>query len=109
MTTTYKVLGQMASTANTLSTIYTVPSATSAVLSTVTICNTGGSNANVSLSVCVGNAANTISQYVVYNNNLIPSDTLTLTLGLTLAATDTLRGNASIGNVVFNAFGSEIT
>jgi hypothetical protein len=39
MPTTYKVLGQAAPTANTLTDVYTVPSATQAVISTITVCN----------------------------------------------------------------------
>jgi len=39
MATTYKVLGQIAPSAASATTAYTVPSATQAVISTITACN----------------------------------------------------------------------
>jgi len=109
MTTTYKVLGQNAPSANTATTLYTVPSATSAVCSTLTVCNGSGANANVSVQVAVANAASATSQYLVNNNNVVSGDTLFMTLGVTLAATDTVRVTASGANVAFQLFGSEIS
>ena len=108
MTTVYKVLGQSAPTANTATTLYTVPSSNSAVCSSMTICNGSGANANVSVQVAVANAASSGSQYIVNNNNLVAGDTLFLTLGVTLAATDTVRVTASGANVAFQLYGSEI-
>lgn len=109
MTTTYKVLGQNTPSANTTTTVYTVPSATSAVVSTITICNQAGANANVSVAVCPANTAVTTSQNIVSNALLVANDTVFLTVGLTLATTDTIRVTANVANVSFNAFGSEIT
>jgi len=108
MTTIYKVLGQSAPGANTATTLYTVPGANAAVISTMTICNTGTGNANVSVQVAVANASSATSQYVVASNTLVPSDTLFLTLGVTLAATDTVRVTSTGANVAFQLFGSEI-
>lgn len=108
MTTVYKVLGQSAPTANTATTLYTVPAANSAVCSSMTICNGSGANANVSVQVAVANAASAANQYIVLNNNLVANDTLFLTLGVTLAATDTVRVTASGANVAFQLYGSEI-
>ena len=44
MATTYKVLGQSNPAATTATTLYTVPAATSAIASTITICNQSTSN-----------------------------------------------------------------
>jgi hypothetical protein len=74
----------------------------------MTICNTGTGNANVSVQVAVANASSAIGQYIVNNNALVPNDTLFLTLGVTLAATDTVRVTASGANVAFQIYGSEI-
>jgi len=74
----------------------------------MTICNGGVGNANVSVQVAVANAASATSQYIVNNNNLVTNDTLFLTLGVTLAATDTVRVTANIANVAFQLYGSEI-
>lgn len=108
MTTVYKVLGQSAPSANTATTLYTVPSGNAAVCSSLTICNGSGANANVSVQVAVANAASSASQYIVYNNTVANQDTLFMTLGVTLAATDTVRVTATGANVAFQLFGSEI-
>ena len=108
MTTTYKVLGQLAPVANTATTLYTVPSSNSAVCSSMTICNTTGSNANVSVQIAVANAASSVNQNLVSNNVIVSGDTLFMTLGVTLAATDVVRVQATAANVAFQLFGSEI-
>jgi hypothetical protein len=108
MTTVYKVLGQSAPSANTATTLYTVPASNSAVCSSMTICNSSGSNANVSVQIAVANAASSISQNLVSNNTVVTGDTLFMTLGVTLAATDTVRVTSSMANVAFQVFGSEI-
>ena len=108
MTTVYKVLGQNAPSANTITTLYTVPSGNSAVVSTVAICNQGSGNANVSLAVCVANTSVTTAQYIVKNATCVANDSVFLTIGVTLAATDTLRVNSDGANVSFAAFGSEV-
>jgi hypothetical protein len=45
MATTYKVLGQSNPSATTATTLYTVPSATSTIVSTITVANLAGSAA----------------------------------------------------------------
>ena len=108
MTTVYKVLGQSTPSANTVTTIYTVPSANSAVVSTMAICNQSGANANIGIAVCPGNTSVTTSQYIVNGATIVANDTVFLTLGVTLATTDTIRVSSTAANVSFNAFGSEI-
>jgi len=109
MATVYKVLGQQTPSANTATTLYTVPAATSTVVSTVTICNQSGANAAVSLAVCPANTAITTSQYIVNSALVTANDTVFLTVGVTLATTDTLRVVSNVANVSFNSFGSEIS
>jgi hypothetical protein len=75
----------------------------------MTICNGSGGNANVSVQVAVANASSSASQFIVNNNNLVSGDTLFLTLGVTLAATDTVRVTANGANVAFQLYGSEIS
>jgi hypothetical protein len=109
MPTVYKVLGQSTPTANTTTTLYTVPSAANTVVSTMAICNQSTGNANVSIAVCPANTAVTTSQNIVANALVIANDTVFLTVGVTLATTDTLRVTANVANISFNAFGSEIS
>jgi len=108
MTTVYKVLGQSNPTANTVTTLYTVPAANSAVVSSIAICNQHTGNSTVSVAICVANAAVGISNYMVKDATIVSNDTIFLTLGVTLAATDTIRINSTTANIGFSAFGSEV-
>ena len=109
MTTTYKVLGQLNPSANVDTTVYTVPSATQTVVSTVAVCNLSNVATTFSLAVKVANAAITNKQYINYQTPLPGNDTMTLTLGLTLGATDVISANVGSATVAVNVFGSEIT
>lgn len=108
MTTTYKVLGQLATTANTEGNIYVVPAANSAVISSITVCNQAITAATYSILVKVANAATTTKQYLVYQSAVPGNDTVFLTLGITLGAGDVLAANVNTSTVSINSFGSEI-
>ena len=108
MTTTYKVLGHISPSANAHTTVYTVPASNSAVVSTITLCNTTASNVTYRLAVQPGNASISTSHYIAYGATLLANDTVALTLGLTLAATDVIAANVAGANVSINVFGAEI-
>ena len=109
MPTVYKVLAQSTPSATTATTLYTVPSATSAVISTITVCNRGTSAA--SYRIAVRPAGNTLANqhYLAYDVAIAANDTTALTLGITLATTDVVTVYASTANFSFNVFGSEIS
>jgi hypothetical protein len=109
MATAYKVLGQVAPSATTATTIYTVPSATETVISSVSVCNRSGSGATFRLSVRPDGATLANQHYLVYDAALDANDTIVLTLGITMDATDVLEAYASSGNLSFHAYGSEIS
>ena len=109
MATTYKVLGQANPVANTLTTIYTVPSATQTVVSTVTVCNLGNVATTFRLAVQPANAAIANEHYVNYDTALPANDTIALTIGMTLGNTDVISANCATSNVSVNVFGSEIS
>ncbi len=109
MPTTYKVLGQSCPSATTATTLYTVPSATSAVISTVVICNQTASAATFRLSVRPAGGAQTAAMYLAYDVTVGASDTTALTLGITMATTDVLTVYSSTATTSFIAFGSEIS
>jgi glucose-6-phosphate dehydrogenase assembly protein OpcA len=109
MPTTYKVLGQSNPSATTATTLYTVPSATQAVVSTVVIANLAASAATFRIAVRVGGATLANSQYVAYDVTVGASDSTALTLGITMGAADVLTVYASTANLTFTAFGSEIS
>ena len=109
MPQTHKVLGQSNPAAATLTTLYTVPASTSAVVSTITVCNTASSATAYRIAVRPAGASIATSQYLAYDAALPANDTATLTLGLTLAATDVVSVYAASASVAFAAYGVEIT
>ena len=108
MATTYKVLGQSIPAATTQATLYTVPSATQAVVSSIVICNQATSAATFRLAIRVGGATLATSQYIAYDVTVGANDSTVLTMGLTLGAADLLTVYASTATVSFSAYGSEI-
>jgi hypothetical protein len=109
MAITYRVLAQSNPTANTLTTVYTVPAATSTIISTLAICNQNANATTFSIAVQPKGAAIAASSYINYNTPVAGNDTITLTIGMTLANTDVLSANVGSGNISINIFGSEIT
>jgi hypothetical protein len=108
-TTTYKVLGQVATAATTETDLYTVPAATQAITSTLTVTNRSTSAAaTYRVSVSVAGAATTTKDYLIYDSSLQAGGFATFTLGLTLGATDKIRVYASNANLSFSVFGSQV-
>jgi len=105
----YKVLGQSNPASATDTPLYTVPAATQAVVSTITICNQSGSSPTFRVAVRPAGAALAAQHYIAYDAPLDPNDTASLTLGITLGPTDVITVRASSAAVSFSAFGSEIT
>lgn len=108
MAVAYKVLGQLNPAATTLSTLYTVPSATSTVASTLAICNQGATT-TVRVAVRPAGAAIDPKHYIVYDTTLNQYDSLILTLGFSFATTDVVSVYAGTANVSFSLFGAETT
>jgi hypothetical protein len=108
-TNAYKVLGQSNPAANTNADPYTVPAGKSAVVSTIAVCNQGGSLTTFRVAVRPGGAAIAAQHYVAYDAPVDGNDSVYLTLGITLAAGDVVTVRAGTANVAFNVFGNEIT
>lgn len=108
MATTYKVLGQINPSATTNTTLYTVPASTSSVCSTISICNLGTST-TYRIAIRPAGATLENKHYIVYDAAINQYDSVMLTLGITLAATDVVTVYAATANVSFQLFGSEIT
>jgi glucose-6-phosphate dehydrogenase assembly protein OpcA len=109
MPTTYKVLAQSNPSATTATTLYTVPSSTSTVVSTITVCNQAASAASFRIAIRPAGATLATVHYVAYDVALAANDTTALTLGLTLATTDVVTVYASSATLSFHAYGSEIS
>ena len=109
MATTYKVLGQSNPSATTATTLYTVPSTTQAVVSTITVCNQASSAATYRIAVRPNGDTLAAQHYVAYDVSLPGNATDTLTLGITLGDTDVITVYASTATMSFSAFGSELS
>ena len=109
MANTYKVLGQSAPSATTDTDVYTVPSATEAVISTVVIANRSGSDATYRIAVRPDGATIANEHYVAYDITVGAGDSTALTLGITMNAADVLTVQASTADLSFSVFGSEIS
>jgi hypothetical protein len=109
MPTVYKTLGQSNPAATTATTLYTVPSSTSTVLSTLTVCNQASTAGTFRIAIRPAAASLTASQYIAYDTPIAANDTIALTLGITLATTDVVTIYASSATMSFSAFGSEIS
>lgn len=102
-----KVLGQVNPSATTLTTLYTVPSAKEAVVSSISVANLTATAATFRLAVRPAGAAIANQHYIGYDITVGASDSTIITVGLTLATTDVLSVYASTANVAFQAFGDE--
>jgi predicted solute-binding protein len=108
--TSYKVLGQLSASATTEQTLYTVPSSTQAIVSTIVIANRSGSSRTYRLAIKPTSATSLASEhYIAYDIIIAANDSTALTLGMTLAAANSISSYASSADLTFTAFGSEIT
>jgi glucose-6-phosphate dehydrogenase assembly protein OpcA len=102
-----KVLGQSNPAATTATTLYTVPAASSAVVSSISICNLASSSATYRIAVRPVGATLANQHYLAYDVTVGAADTTIITVGVTLAATDVITIYASTANLAFSAFGDE--
>ena len=109
MATAYKVLGQIASAATTAETLYTVPSATQTVVSTIVICNRAASARSYRIAIRPNAATLANSHYIAYDVAIAANDSTALTIGATVDAADVITVYASAADLTFTAFGSEIS
>ena len=94
MATAYKHSGVQGSAAvGTYVTLYTVPSSTEGIISSITICNTAAAAATFRIGI----------------DAIAANDTIALTLGIALAASKVIRVSSSANTLTFIAFVSEIS
>jgi hypothetical protein len=110
MPTAYKVLGQVAPAATTEVSLYTVPVSTQAVVSSIAITNQAASSATFRIAIRPSADATTAAKhYLVYGTTVGAADTVVLTIGVTLAASDKIQVYGSSATLSFSAYGSEIS
>jgi hypothetical protein len=108
MATRYQVIAQSAPSATTDTTFYTVPALKEVILSTLVIANRAATGATYRVAIRPAGATLANQHYIAYDVNVGASDSTTLTLGLTLAASDVITVRASTADLSFSAFGSII-
>ncbi len=109
MPTVYKVLGQAKPTAATLTSLYTVPASTSAVISTIVACNTTSTAEEIRIAVRPAGEAINDKHYIVHTVGVPAFANYTYTLGITLATTDVVSVYGLGGFASFSIFGTEIS
>ncbi len=108
MPTTYKVLGQAAPSPATNTTLYTVPSGTQTIVSTISVCNLTPGELSFRIAIRPGGATLANQHYIAYDAKVAGNDTTFITVGATLGAGDVITVYESAADIIFNAFGSEI-
>lgn len=110
MATTYKN-AQLQGTASTSTygTLYNTGASTSAVLSTIAICNTAAATATYRIAVMDSAGTPAAANWIVYDSVVAANDTIILTLGVTLGNSQFIRVSSSADTVTFSAYISEIS
>lgn len=108
MPTNYKILGQVAPVAATLTPLYTVPANTQVIESSLMICNRDIAT-TYRVTVHKAGAALDVKQYIAYDITAPEKDTVPLPGGLTLGPGDVVNVYAGTSFLSFNLFGAELT
>lgn len=110
MATVYKILGQSAPGTTSNADLYTVPSSTEAIVSTLVVANTTGTDTTFRIFVRDGGATASAGNAIAYDAAISANSQVAFTLGLTLSATDVITVQSATGAALtFSAFGSELT
>jgi len=109
MAIAYKVLGQSDPSADTLTTAYTVPASTEAVVSSIVVANRGAADTSFRIAVRPNGASISDEHYIAYDTDISANSLVALTLGVTMDASDVLSVYADDATLSFNVFGQEIS
>ena len=105
MTQTAKILGQLIGGGGSPNQIYTAPSSTQAVISTIMVCNIQTDDQIYLMAIPNGDSPS--NQFIIYNLDVPANQAYVLTAGLTLNTGDSIYGYSTNGNCVFTIFGME--
>jgi hypothetical protein len=110
MAITYKVLGQAAPADTNNANLYTAPTATQAVVSTISVTNDTAASATFRIYIRKNGAAAAAVNTLYFDTPLAGNSTLMITAGLTLGPGDIITVRSSAADAfTFQAFGSEVT
>jgi hypothetical protein len=109
MANTYKILGQDNPSTTANADLYTVPSGTATVVSSLIVTNVTAIQALAHVFVRRTGVAATTSNAIMYDVKVEANSLATFTLGLTMGAGDTITVRSDTANAIaFHAFGSEV-
>lgn len=110
MATTYKILGQSAPANTSNADMITVGASKSQIISTLQIANSTASDATCRVFARIAGAAAATTNAVLYDVTVPGNGFISLTQGITLAATDVLTVRTGTANALtFTAFGTELS
>jgi hypothetical protein len=107
MPTIYKILGQITGSSATAS-LYTSPALTQTVVSSLVATNRSTSNSNYWIAVIPSGQSLSNEDWLAFATPISASDSTALTLGITLAAGDSIQVSG-LATGSFNLFGSQIS
>ena len=104
----YRVLGQSAPLATTLTDAYTVVKPVrSAIISSINVCNRSATPTAFRIAIRRGGAAISNEMYLAYDTPITANDTISFNLGITLAVEDVISVYNTLATLSFNIFGLE--
>jgi hypothetical protein len=109
MATSYKSPVQVQPSANTLTTLYTVPNDTQSIFSAINVCNTASTDATFSIAFRPDGEAINPKHYIIFNATIAGNDTYMINQGMSMDETDVLSVIASSASVSFTGFYAEVT
>ncbi len=109
MANTYKSPVQVQPAANTLTTLYTVPSATHSIFSAINVCNSASTDATFRIAFRPNGEAIDPKHYIIFDATIAGNDTYMINQGMSMDTTDVLSVYASSASVSFTGFYAEVT
>jgi len=109
MASSYKILGQAHLTTTSPTDVYTVPASTETIISTMIVANITSSATTFDIALREDGDTLANKHYIAKEVPIAANDSTTLTLGMTLEATDVVTCQAGTADALsFNLSGSEI-
>lgn len=106
----YKILGQAAPADTNNADVYTVPTSTEAVISTIAVANVSAADATYNIYVRAAGAAAGDGNALVKGATATANTTTAIGIGITLSATDVVTVTSGTGAALtFHAFGTEVS
>lgn len=109
MANIYKTPAQLKPLAATLEDLYTVPSATQAIVSNIHVCNLDTLQTDIRIAIRPAGASISDEHYIFHDLTIGPKDTVQLADGLTMGAADIISVYSANGEVVFNMSYAEVS